>query len=129
MGLVLLSSVSSAVFARPFILKNDSYFNVVYRLVGAEDTKTTLGYILQPGETVELDTNKSHSIRREGQGSDYIASYYNVPIKGLLLDAAKNDPNYPRHARASIPVCTIYSGVPYGWSFTLSWEQKENISF
>jgi len=122
-GFIFLVCASNAIIARPALLVNNSVFTIAFRVASAGATGQIPEYQLQPGQTAEIDTTGTYSIRRAGMGAEYTASYYNVPVKTMMQESVTNDPAHGKHVQmGDIPVVSVSSGIPYGWSFKLQWK-------
>ena len=119
-------SVSTAVSARVFILKNNTYnWNVKYREALSIDYREGIPeHLLKPGEEVKLNSNNFYSIRRSGFGSTVVSPWADIPIAKLIVDAGGSLNPRPLDKNAlATPVVEVSSSLTLGWSFNVVWRR------
>jgi len=116
----MISSITSTIFTRPFILKNNSKWNIKYadctarhaNLGKQNEDGTSLtfeeGYPAVPlrsllaGKSVQLDTREKgqygpvamyYSFRTSGYGAYLVASFYDIPIYTKLAESSASEQN------------------------------------
>lgn len=134
-----LFSGAIIVCSNSFILINKSSYDIFCRdrsvAQAKANTPTSANQseiIIKSGERLQLSRNNRYSIRTAGTTAS-VSQYYDVPTP---MDLAKQTLNREDEIMFSslmweegfLPIISVYSGLLYGWKFTLShtWTNKQN---
>ena len=130
-GIALLG-ISSNVLALPFILKNDSKYDIFYRCRSNAEAAANQNFdcnnnVLKAGESVLLDTKRRYSIKTAGTSSLMkYSSFYDVPEANYLMFNTLSRKDADKMERAlreeqCTPVISVQAGMTYGWNFKISY--------
>jgi len=129
-GIALLCITSNS-FAFPFLLKNDSQYDIFYRCRSNEEAAANKNFdcnngIVKRGDIVELDTNRKYSIKTAGTSSlMQYSSFYDVPhpfalARETLSRKDRGTFEEALHKGECTSIISIQPGAIYGWKFRIS---------
>lgn len=132
LGLLGLILVGNMVFAKPFVLQNNSKYDIYVRNRSNEEAERNQSFegnnfVLAPGSSQLLDTERNYSMKTAHTGgmTAKVARFYDIPIKALLQGSAETDhAKHMVYVGGAIPICIVTAGWMTGWNFSLAWQKK-----
>lgn len=130
-GIILLLTSANSSFALPFILKNNSIYDIFYRCRSNAEAAANQNFdcnndVLKAGDQVKLDTKRKYSIKTAGTSSlmSY-STFYDLPDPIALAQEQLSREErmafeYALNEKGGLPIISVQSGLTYGWKFSIS---------
>lgn len=130
-GITLLCTIANNICATPFILRNNSEYDIFYRCRSNAEAAANQNFdcnngVLKAGDNVELDDKRNYSIKVAGTSPLMkYSTFYDIPsYSDLVRELSKEDRgkiDIAIYKPKCTYVITVQSGIVYGWRFKIGY--------